>query len=225
MAVISQKWPLTSSSHGGHFPKVAADLCETWRLFLKSGRRPTILRSSLNVAADLKTQWSSSKNQRAADLPKTNALRRRRTEDVKTGTLRGSCRPTTACSPSHPQIFPITPSPPPSPPRPSSTQSDAIEKLLSRRFHAQASTPRRMHSTEKNWPSKTIPPPQLFLLIILPSSSRDEKLPLHTLKDRGQKTFKSERPLPAASIGKEPKFYMLKLAYRFNFSIPAPYIN
>ena len=149
MAVIPHKWPLTSSRHGGYFPKVAADLCETWRLFLKSGRRPTILRSSLNVAADLKTQWSSSKNQRAADLPKTNALRRRRTEDVKTGTLRGSCRPTTACSPSHPQIFPITPSPPPSPPRPSSTQSDAIEKLLSRRFHAQASTPRRMHSTEK----------------------------------------------------------------------------
>ena len=69
MAVISHKWPLTSSRHGGYFPKVAADLCKTWRLFLKSGRRPTILRSSLNVAADLKTQWSSSKSQRAADLP------------------------------------------------------------------------------------------------------------------------------------------------------------
>ena len=74
MAVISHKWPLTSSRHGGYFPKVAADLCETWRLFLKSGRRPTILRSSLNMAADLKTQWSSSKNQRAADLPNEQML-------------------------------------------------------------------------------------------------------------------------------------------------------
>ena len=53
---------------------MAADLCETWRLFLKSGRRPTILRSSLNVAADLKTQWSSSKNQRAADPPNEQML-------------------------------------------------------------------------------------------------------------------------------------------------------
>ena len=156
MAVISHKWPLTSSRHGGYFPKVAADLCETWRLFLKSGRRPTILRSSLNMAADLRrsrlpreTIYPTAKDsmvivqKSAGRWPaqnKCSAKTAKRGRRDRSGAMI-LYRPTTACSPSHPQIFPITPSPPPSPPRPSSTQSDAIEKLLSRRFHAQASTP------------------------------------------------------------------------------------
>ena len=139
MAVISHKWPLTSSRHGGYFPKVAADLCETWRLFLKSGRRPTILRSSLNVAADLrkvafqgkpstlhqKTQWSSSKNQRAADPPNEQMLgedgepktsRQERCEDPADQRPHVHL-PTPKSSPS-----PLTLDPPL---RPSSTQSDA----------------------------------------------------------------------------------------------------
>ena len=164
MAVISHKWPLTSSRHGGYFPKVAADLCKTWRLFLKSGRRPTILRSSLNMAADLKTQWSSSKNQRAADLPKTNALRRRRTEDVKTGAVRGSYidqRPHV-----HLPIPKSSPSPLPHPLRPLVPHQPKATRLRSylagafmhKPLPLEECTPLRKLAFKNNPSSSTLPP-------------------------------------------------------------------
>ena len=225
MAVISQKWPLTSSSHGGHFPKVAADLCETWRLFLKSGRRPTILRSSLKVAADLKTQWSSSKNQRAADLPNEQMLG----EDGEPKTSRQErCEDPVDQRPHvHPPIPKSSPSPLPHPLRPLVPHQPKATRLriylagafMHKPLPLEECTPPRKLAFKNNPSSSTLPPHYPPLLI------PRRKMPLHTLKDRGQKTLKSERPLPAASIGKEPKFYMPKLAYRLNFSILASYIN
>ena len=196
----------------------------TWRSFLKSGRRPTILRSSLNMAADLKTQWSSSKNQRAADLPNEQMLG----EDGEPRTSRQERCEDPADQRPHvhlptPKSSTFPPSPPP--PRPSSTQSDAIEKLLSRRFHAQASTPEECTPLRKTGLQK-----QSLLLnssssLSSPPHPATKKIAASHAKRSRSKNAQSERPLPAASIGKEPKFYMPKLAYRFNFSILASYIN